>query len=319
VGVAGLLLGSDRRLAATLVLVIAVLAALPSALLTGLTALAAVAAGAWCLRPGQSDQSRVLGGAVTPPAAALAVWALGEAYGVDEALRGYPILLAVGLLALALPRPEVEASGWLVGLIGAQAAIVVAGDPMTATAIHLTLAGTLVGASAVVHPHRRVLGWAGGALLAAATWVRLADIGVEAPEAYTLPSALALLAVGLHQLRRDPGASTTTALGPGLALATVPTLLLCLDDPVSWRAVWLGVACLGLVLVGTLARWNAPIVVGGIVGGMLVLRELAPYAAQTPQWVLIGAAGTLLTVVGVTWERRLVEVRRAADYLERLR
>jgi hypothetical protein len=319
VGVAGLLLVAGNRIAATVVLVVAVCAALPSALLTGLTALAAVAAGAWCLRPGQPDHARVLGGALTPAAAALAVWALAEAHGLDEAMRGYPILLTVGLLALALPRPEVEASGWFAGFLAAAAGITVAGDPLTATAIHLTLAGSLVGASAVVHPHRRAVGWAGGALLAAATWVRLADLGVEAPEAYTLPSALALLGVGLYRLHRDPGASTVTALCPGLALATVPSLLWCLDDPVSWRAMWLGAGCLGLLLLGTLARWSAPIVVGGTVGGLLVIRELAPYAAQTPQWVLIGAAGTLLTVVGVTWEHRLVEVRRAADYLERLR
>jgi hypothetical protein len=35
--------------------------------------------------------------------------------------------------------------------------------------------------------------------------------------------------------------------------------------------------------------------------------------------MLIGAAGTVLTVVGVTWERRVVELRQAAVYLGRLR
>ena len=59
--------------------------------------------------------------------------------------------------------------------------------------------------------------------------------------------------------------------------------------------------------------------VGTAVGALLVVRELAPYAAETPQWVLIGAAGALLTVLGVTWERRIVELRHAAGYLDRLR
>jgi hypothetical protein len=59
--------------------------------------------------------------------------------------------------------------------------------------------------------------------------------------------------------------------------------------------------------------------VGWLVGGVLVLRELAPYAEQTPQWVLIGAAGTLLIAVGVTWEARLRDLRQAASYLGRLR
>ena len=50
-----------------------------------------------------------------------------------------------------------------------------------------------------------------------------------------------------------------------------------------------------------------------------MLRELAPYAAQTPQWVLIGAAGTVLIGVGITWEARLRDLRQAAGYLGRLR
>ncbi|MCW2768085.1 MAG: hypothetical protein JWO11_4044, partial [Nocardioides sp.] len=90
-------------------------------------------------------------------------------------------------------------------------------------------------------------------------------------------------------------------------------------DPVSVRAVLLGGACLALTLVGTRLHWNAPLAVGSVVGGLLVLRELAPYAAQTPQWVLVGLAGTLLTVVGVTWERRLRDLQQAATYLGRLR
>ena len=49
-----------------------------------------------------------------------------------------------------------------------------------------------------------------------------------------------------------------------------------------------------------------------------VRRELTPYAADVPQWVLIGIAGTLLTVVGITWEHRMRDVRYAAGYLRRL-
>ncbi len=319
VGVAGLLLWTGARPVAIAVLLVVTVAALPSALLTGLAALTVAGVGAWCLRPGESATYRLLGGAVSPPAAALAVWAFADVVGLDEALRGYSVLLTVGLLALALPRPEVEAAGWIAALLAVPVAVTAATDPVTATAVHLTVAGALVVASSLVHSHRRVLGWVGGLLLAAATWVRLADLGVEAPEAYTLPSALALLVVGLDRLHRDPATPTARALTPGLLLATVPSLLWCLEDPVTWRAAWLGVACVGLVLAGTLARWHAPIAVGGTVGGLLVVRELAPYAAQAPQWIVIGAAGALLTVVGVTWEHRLAEVRQAAAYFDRLR
>ncbi|MET0525094.1 MAG: hypothetical protein ABWZ91_09845 [Nocardioides sp.] len=318
-GVALLLLAADERPVACVVLLVVLVAALPSALLTGVAATLLLGTAVACLGAGRALEDRLLGGALVPPAAAVAVWAFAEVSGIDEALRGYPVLVAVGLLALALPRPEVEASAWVTGLVAATVACLAAADPVTTTAIHLTLAGGLVVASSLVHPHRRALGWAGGLLLAAATWVRLADLGVEAPEAYTLPSALALLVVGLDRLRRDPEAATATALTPGLLLATVPSLLWCLDDPVSGRAAWLGVGCVGLLLAGTLLRWHAPLVMGAAVGGVLVVRELAPYAAQVPQWVLIGAAGALLTVVGVTWEHRLAQVRQAAAYLERFR
>ena len=52
---------------------------------------------------------------------------------------------------------------------------------------------------------------------------------------------------------------------------------------------------------------------------MLVLRELAPYAAAVPSWMLIAVAGAALLVVGVTWEARLRDLRGRADYLARLR
>jgi hypothetical protein len=54
------------------------------------------------------------------------------------------------------------------------------------------------------------------------------------------------------------------------------------------------------------------------VGTLVVLREAA-YAEVLPQWVVIGLLGTVLSLVGVTWERRLAELRLAGAYLRRLR
>ena len=187
-----------------------------------------------------------------------------------------------------------------------------AADLSVSLAVHLTLAGALVTASSLLHRDHRPLAWLGGLLLAAATWVRLYDVGVQAPEAYTLPTAVVLVLVGLHRLHRDSDADTTTALLPGLALATVPTLLWALVDPLSPRAVVLGLACLVLLVGGSALRWTAPVLVGWLVGAALVLREVAPYAAQTPQWVLIGAAGVVLIASGITWEARVRDVRQAA-------
>jgi hypothetical protein len=144
-------------------------------------------------------------------------------------------------------------------------------------------------------------------------------VGVHAPEAYTLPTAVALVLVGVYRLLRDFDADTTTTLLPGLGLGTVPSLLWALIDPVSPRAAMLGAGCLVLLLGGAALRWSAPVLVGGLVGAALVLREVAPYAAELQQWVLIGAAGTVLIASGITWEARMRDLRQAAGYLGRLR
>ena len=298
----------------------AVAAALPSDWLATSTLAVVVAAAAALLVAGSFPGARIAGAAALPVTAAGLLWSAAEVEGLDTVYRAVPVLLVVGGLAIWQPRTELEVSAGLAAVVSAGAAIDAVSDPSTSLAIHLTLAGVLVSGSALVHPSRRPLAWLGGFLLAAATWVRFADLGVDAPEAYTLPSAVALVLVGLRRLYLDRETDTSTALAPGLVLATTPSLLwLLVTDPVSWRAVLLGLGCLALVMVGVRLRWNAPLLIGSIVGGLLVLRELAPYAAETPQWVLIGLAGTALTVVGITWESRMRDLRHAASYHGRLR
>ena len=309
---------TGAALAAAAVAAVSTGFALPSDWLTATSAAATALVGS-ALLTARSARARLVGEALLPVAAGGLVWCVGALADVDIAARGLPVLVVVGALALARPRMLLEASAGLCALVAASASVGHAADQPTSLALHLTVAGVLVTASSLLHADRRELGWLGGFLLAAATWVRLYDLGVDAPEAYTLPSAVALLAFGLHRLGRVPGASSEV-LVPGLALATVPSLLWVLAvDPLTPRALLLGLACLALVMVGTRLGWGAPIVVGAVVGGLVVLRELAPYAEATPRWVLIGLAGTVLTVVGVTWEQRVHELRRTTAYLGRMR
>jgi hypothetical protein len=239
--------------------------------------------------------------------------------GVDPEYRAIPVLLVLGALAIWRPQLELEASSALAGMVVSAVAVSMAHDLDVSLAVHLTVAGALVTATSIVHPSRRDLAWAGGLLLAAATWVRLYDLGVDVPEAYTLPSALALVAVGSWRLHRDDRSATLTVLAPGLALSTVPSLVATLDEPYSLRALLLGAVCLALVVCGAVMRWGAPMVVGGVVGALLVLRELAPYAASVPTWLSIGASGAVLLAVGITWESRMNDVRRASRYVAALR
>jgi cell division protein FtsW (lipid II flippase) len=279
--------------------------------------LVAVAAGLVLL--GRAPGAVELGLVGLPPALAGLAWVLGDLAGLD-ALRAVPVLVVLAAAALGRPRVELEAAAGIAGAVAVAAAVPLAAAEQTSLSLHLTLAGALVGTHAVLHASRRPLAWVGSTLVLLGLWVRLGDLGVTVVEAWTLPAAGLLLLAGLLRLRRDREASTALALTPGLLLATVPSLLHVLaTDPVSPRAVLLGLACLVLVLGGSGLRWSAPLLVGAAVGSLLLLAELAPYAAATPQWVVIALAGAVLVTVGTTWERRVVDVQRAAHYVGRLR
>lgn len=271
-------------------------------------------------------------GALVPPLAGGLLWTVGELAGAAEPWVALTALVTLALVALgrgrlpgghrdALTLP-VELSSFVAGLVVAGAGVTAAAVSTTAswTAVYLTVGGTAATLLALLREDRRPVGWLGGALLAAATWVRLGDLGVTAPEPYTLPSAVALLVTGVLHLRRHPGSSTLMALTPGLTLALVPSLLWALEEPLSGRAVLLGAGCLALVLAGLRLRWSAPLVHASVVGALLVLREAGPYVGDSvPRWALIGSAGTLLVLLGATWEQRLQDARAVTGYVRGLR
>ncbi len=295
----------------------------------GVALLAAVAAR---LRSRTDWSTRVAGAAVAPLAAG-ATWTGGELVGGQRPWVGLVALLVLAALALApmalgrLPGGRRSTTELELGSAAAALGIAAAGlDAATGatvadwTAVYLTVGGTAAALQALLREDRRPVGWLGGALLAAATWVRLADLGVEAPEPYTLPAAVALLVTGGVRLLNRSGSSSLRALTPGLTLALVPSLLWAIEEPLSLRALLLGVGCLGLVVAGLRLRWSAPLLHGAVVGAALVVREAGPYVGgSVPRWALIGMAGALLVVLGTTWEQRIADARTLSGYLRGLR
>jgi hypothetical protein len=268
---------------------------------------------------GRHPRRKEVGGLATPPLLALAVAAGVHVAGGGSPWVSVPVLLAVGLLSLALPRLDVELSAIVVAVLTLPVSMTTAADPGALASVWLTVAGFLACATVLLHESRRMVAFAGSVLLLLATWVRLDDLGVRDPEPYTLPLAIGLLAFGLWRMQRSSEVGSLQALLPGLLLGTTPSLLWALADPVSLRALVLGAACLALTIAGAGLRWSAPLVVGATVGAAVVLREIGPYAGDVPKWVWIGLAGALLTIVGITWERQLLEVRKAAGFIGRLR
>lgn len=318
---AGAVLGRvDLAAAAVVTTVLVLLAALASDWLTaGVLAVLTGAAVAVALRGARtSTDVKEAGGLLAPAAGSGLIWTIGHLAGLEIEVRALPVLLVLG--AVVLVRPVLERE-----LGAAAAAVLVVGGSVAGTgtvdltwlAIYLTIAGVITTTSALLNPDRRVLAWVGLALLTLAQWIRLAQLGVDTVEAYTLPLGLVLLAVGTVALLRGDRSSLET-LTPGLGLALVPTLLLVLLDPLSTRAVLLGLACLVLVGVGIARGWAAPLLAGAVVGALVVLRQ-GSLAEVLPQWVLIGLVGVALTVVGVTWERRLQEIRKVSAYVRGLR
>lgn len=277
-------------------------------------------------------------GAVVPALAAALVWTVGALgsgpawTGPARTWTGFAGVVALALLVLVRPalrvgiRREPVLAGWEVGAAIAALVLLPAGveaagrDRPLWAAAYLSVAGAAATAMALLRAERREVAWIGGALLALASWVRLADLGVGQPEPYVLPSAAALLAVGLWKLRRDPATPTHRALGPAITVGLLPSWLWALADPFSLRALLVGLGCAALVAAGVAARWSAPLVYGALFGLVLVVWEAAPYVdAAVPRWALIGVAGAALIVAGATWEQRLQEARAVTGYVRRLR
>ncbi|MEU9235397.1 SCO7613 C-terminal domain-containing membrane protein [Streptomyces subrutilus] len=277
------------------------------------------------------------GPAGRPVRAGAAVCAVGYATGllVAAAAVAGPAVVWWALPVLVVPA-AVAALGPRLGAVRVPAEIAAGASGVLAVALSAGRAGTLalvlalagvICSGAAVRADRRRLGWAAGALLAAASWVRLAEAEVTAPEAYTLPVTVPALVLGFLRRRGDVAASSWTAYGPGLAATLLPSLLAVPAGPQSGTASWLrplllGLAALAVTLVGAQRRLQAPLLLGGGVLAAVALHELAPYVVQLagalPRWVAPAAAGLLLLAVGATYEKRLRDARRLRDAIGRL-
>ncbi|MFF4788550.1 SCO7613 C-terminal domain-containing membrane protein [Streptomyces sp. NPDC001276] len=249
--------------------------------------------------------------------------AVGVAAGWPAAHTALLVLVvpaAAALLAARVPRTgvPVEATGAVAGLLAVGLAVTDA----PVLALVLALCG-VIAAGTAVRADRRQAGYVAAALFVLATWVRLGSWAVGAPEAYTLPVTVPALVVGFVRRRRDTGASSWTAYGPGLSATLVPSLLAAWADADWPRPLLLGTAALVLTLLGARHRLQAPLVLGGSVLVLDALHELAPYLVQLagvlPRWLPPAFTGLLLLVLGATYEQRLRDARRVREVLGRMR
>ncbi|MCW2572928.1 MAG: hypothetical protein JWO88_2986 [Frankiales bacterium] len=215
------------------------------------------------------------------------------------------VLIALTFVVGGVRRVALESAGGVLALT----AVVLAADDPGWLSCALASVGLMALADAL-HPDRRIVAAAGGLLLSASSWVRLADAGVHAPEPYVVPLGLVALVLGWLRVRSEPSTRSFAAYAPGLSLLLVPSLLASFDDSTLTRPLLLGAAALVVLLIGARARLQAPLVLGGAVLAVDALQLLAPYAAALPRWLTLGAAGLLLVGVGGTYEQRRRDMAR---------
>ncbi len=263
---------------------------------------------------GPSSAARTLGQLLGPSSFALAMWSVGEIIELPLGWRACFCLALLGMALLRRPLVVLELSILLWAVIGLNAVL----SSAQWTAAYLTIAATILGLSALIHPARRQLGWASGAVLTMALWIQLATSEITTPEAYSLPSACALLILGGFRLRQ--GSGSWGALGPGLSLALgPPSLLVLTTGALSVRGLVLGLAGSGLILAGAHWRLTAPLTVGAAVSALAAIRAIGPYTSQLPPWAIIAAIGIGLSFFGITWETRVQQARATQRFLNRLR
>jgi hypothetical protein len=152
--------------------------------------------------------------------------------------------------------------------------------------------------------------------------VAAAGFGVGALVAYavtpvelvTAPPAVGLLALGARALGRDPQVRTWPALGPGLALLMIPSLLQDFTgDTELWRVVALGIVAVGLVVVGAVWRLQAPLVLGSVVLLAHAIAQLWPWISSAyvyvPWWLWLGIGGAVLIYLAARYESSVRALR----------
>jgi hypothetical protein len=186
-------------------------------------------------------------------------------------------------------------------------------------AVRWTVAGVALIALALVEGGRRWLVWPGLSALVVAYVALIVDSGFSFVEAYTLPLGVVALGVGTYAATRRPEMGTWPVLGPGLAIALLPSVPQALAEPAELRALLLGVGALAVLGVGVRLGWQAPFVAGVAILVLIVLFNIGPYANAAPRVVLIAVVSAVLLGVGITWEDRVRDGRKLVAYVRSMR
>jgi hypothetical protein len=221
-------------------------------------------------------------------------------------------------------RPAVEiralrAAGQAGGVV---ALLFTVGFPGYASAVSV-MWGIALGLRALVPgtagPVRARVAATGAGFEMVAWWLLLWARAVTLVEAYTLPLSLVALLAGWAALRARPDLRSWVAYGPALAAGFLPSLAMIISVPGSpGRRLALGAAAIVVVVLGSITRRQAPVVIGGLVLVIVALHELVLLWQLLPGWIPLAAGGVLLVGLAITYERRRRDLARLRTALGRM-
>lgn len=280
---------------------------------------------------------RSLALAVDPALPASDRWAVLEPWGGLPGAAGVwsTVALAGGLVAAALLQRTRTAPGflapWLASCAVAVAALApvamgVRGTESAAVLIALVAAFAVLRVAIALpragfwtHP---LLGSTAGIASGLVGAAALCSGRIDPFDAVTAMVGLSLIAAGTLRLARSTVRSSWPALGPGLVVLLVPSLLADVHA-VPWRLFALGVAALLVMLAGIRFRLQAPFLIGAAVLVVHGLVQLWPVVAQNYGrvwwWLWLAVAGVLLIVIAATYERQLRLAKRMIRSVASLR
>jgi hypothetical protein len=269
---------------------------------------------------GKSQSARVLGWLFAAVMGQFFVLTVAIAAGLERSWAAFGVL-AVGaallILEAALPRlglPQyrieamtVEWSGYASALLAGALAY----DSPAHLAALFAAWGAVLGLAATRRDRRpsqrRALFWTAMGFEIVGWWLFIALADVAVPEAYTLPFAALALLVGIFEARTRPDLSSWAAYGPALLAAFVPTTGIVLATHAGeTRDVLLLLGAVGTLIVGSVTRQQAPVVVGA---AATVIAALHFAMTLVGPWLGLVPVGVILLFIGATSESR----RRAQE------
>lgn len=241
-------------------------------------------------------------------------------------LMGAAVLLARRRTGVPVWMPPALAVSALALATGLSAVRLIAVPGQDVVRVVVTLAVVFAVGVLWRGPRAALVRWTALGLGLALAIVAVAVGAADPVETATLPLAAALLVHGIRSLRSTPELGSWPALGAGLGVLLVPSLLFDFSgDSALWRVIGLGAAALVALLWGVRRRLQAPVVLGGVVLIVHAVAQLWPWitalyeSASGLWWLWLGIAGALLIVVAATYERRIREVKAVALALRALR